>query len=134
MLDLYGGGERTRAERGTMGHQQEHSRSEGAARYHGYLLRLWQEHDGGDWRCQVHCVNTGQEWRFAGLDKLSEFLHTALAEQPPGMPGAAGPSAGGTHGQGGDAAVRQANVGPISTEVARRVDQDISTMKRRRKQ
>lgn len=43
-------------------------------RYRSYLLRLWREGPEAPWRCQVQCVGTGQELRFAGLAELFEFL------------------------------------------------------------
>jgi hypothetical protein len=43
-------------------------------RYRSYLLRLWREAPGAPWRCQVQCVGTGQEQRFAGLAEMFEFL------------------------------------------------------------
>jgi hypothetical protein len=43
-------------------------------RYRSYLLRLWREAPGAPWRCQVQCVGTGREQRFAGLAELFEFL------------------------------------------------------------
>jgi hypothetical protein len=43
-------------------------------RYRSYLLRLWREGPDAPWRCQVQCVGTGQELRFAGLAELLEFL------------------------------------------------------------
>jgi hypothetical protein len=43
-------------------------------RYRSYLLRLWREAPGGPWRCQVQCVGTGQERRFAGLAEMFAFL------------------------------------------------------------
>jgi hypothetical protein len=43
-------------------------------RYRSYLLRLWREARDAPWRCQVQCVGTDQEWRFAGLAEMFEFL------------------------------------------------------------
>jgi hypothetical protein len=43
-------------------------------RYRSYLLRLWRETPTSPWRCQVCCVGTGREHRFAGLADLFEFL------------------------------------------------------------
>jgi hypothetical protein len=43
-------------------------------RYRSYLLRLWREAPAAPWRCQVCCVGTGKEHRFAGLVELFEFL------------------------------------------------------------
>ena len=43
-------------------------------RYRSYMLRLWREAPGEPWRCQVQCVGTYQEWRFAGLAEMFEFL------------------------------------------------------------
>jgi len=43
-------------------------------RYRSYLVRLWREAPGGSWRCQVSCVGTNREQRFAGLAELFEFL------------------------------------------------------------
>lgn len=43
-------------------------------RYRSYLLRLWRQGPSMPWRCQVQCVGTGQELRFAGLAELFEFL------------------------------------------------------------
>jgi hypothetical protein len=43
-------------------------------RYRSYLLRLWREAPGSPWRCQVSCVGTGREHRFATLAELFEFL------------------------------------------------------------
>jgi hypothetical protein len=42
--------------------------------YRSYLLRLWREAPGAPWRCQVSCVGTGREQRFAGLVEMFEFL------------------------------------------------------------
>jgi hypothetical protein len=49
-------------------------------RYRSYLLRLWREAPGEPWRCQVHCVGSGQERRFPGLDRLFDFLETDLSD------------------------------------------------------
>jgi hypothetical protein len=43
-------------------------------RYRSYLVRLWREAPDAPWRCQVQCVGTGQERRFAGLAELFEFI------------------------------------------------------------
>jgi hypothetical protein len=43
-------------------------------RYRSYLVRLWREAPGSPWRCQVSCVGTGLEHRFATLAELFEFL------------------------------------------------------------
>jgi hypothetical protein len=43
-------------------------------RYRSYLLRLWREAPAAPWRCQVCCVGTDQERRFATLAELFEFL------------------------------------------------------------
>lgn len=43
-------------------------------RYRSYLLRLWREAPGSPWRCQVSCVGTGRQKRFATLAELFEFL------------------------------------------------------------
>jgi hypothetical protein len=49
-------------------------------RYRSYLLRLWREAPGAPWRCQVHCVGSGQERRLAGLERLFDFLEAELSE------------------------------------------------------
>jgi len=43
-------------------------------RYRSYLLRLWRDASGAPWRCQVQCVGTRRERRFAGLAEMVEFL------------------------------------------------------------
>lgn len=43
-------------------------------RYRSYLVRLWREAPGSPWRCQVSCVGTAQEHRFATLAELFAFL------------------------------------------------------------
>ena len=43
-------------------------------RYRSYMVRLWREAPDAPWHCQVQCVGTRQEWRFAGLAELFEFL------------------------------------------------------------
>lgn len=48
-------------------------------RYRSYLLRLWREAPGASWRCQVQCVGTNRELRFAGLAELFEFLEADTA-------------------------------------------------------
>jgi hypothetical protein len=48
-------------------------------RYRSYLLRLWREAPAAPWRCQVCCVGTRRERRFAGLAELFEFLLTDAA-------------------------------------------------------
>jgi hypothetical protein len=54
------------------------------SRYRSYLLRLWREAPGAPWRCQAHCVGTGQERRFPGLAELYEFLEAeAAGSEPP---------------------------------------------------
>ena len=53
------------------------------ARYRSYLVRLWREAPGGPWRCQVHCVTTGRERRFAGLAELFEFLEAEATGSEP---------------------------------------------------
>jgi hypothetical protein len=50
-----------------------------AGRYRSYMVRLWREASGGPWRCQVQCVGTGREQRFAGLKELFEFLEADAA-------------------------------------------------------
>lgn len=50
-------------------------------RYRSYLLRLWRESPDAPWRCQVQCVGTDRELRFAGLAELFEFL--AADSNPP---------------------------------------------------
>jgi hypothetical protein len=54
-----------------------------ADRYRSYMLRLWREAPGEPWRCQIRCVGTGREWRFAGLAETFEFLlaDTASGDQ-----------------------------------------------------
>ena len=49
-------------------------RSNDLDRYRSYLLRLWREAPGAPWRCQVRCLSTGLERRFAGLAEAFEFL------------------------------------------------------------
>jgi hypothetical protein len=48
-------------------------------RYRSYMVRLWREAPGDPWRCQVQCVGTGREQRFAGLTELFEFLVVDVA-------------------------------------------------------
>jgi len=60
-----------------------------SGQYRSYLLRLWREAPGAPWRCQVQCVGTGQERRFAGLAELFEFL---VADADGGSEGGGGSS------------------------------------------
>jgi hypothetical protein len=48
-------------------------------RYRSYMVRLWREAPGAPWRCQVRCVGTGRERRFACLAELFEFLTADVA-------------------------------------------------------
>jgi hypothetical protein len=59
------------------------TRGANPARYRSYLVRLWRETPGEPWRCQVHCVTTGRERRFAGLTELFEFLEVEAANSEP---------------------------------------------------
>jgi hypothetical protein len=61
-------------------------------RYRSYLLRLWREAPDAPWRCQVQCVGTDQEWRFAGLAEMFEFLVTDAASASRGANGSAATS------------------------------------------
>jgi hypothetical protein len=58
-------------------------------RYRSYLVRLWREVPGAPWRCQVQCVGTGRERRFAGLAELFEFLVADAASTFEGAHGTA---------------------------------------------
>jgi hypothetical protein len=44
------------------------------SRYLSYLVRLWREAPGAEWRCQVRNVGSGQEQRFVGLAGLFSYL------------------------------------------------------------
>jgi len=55
------------------------ARSNDPDRYRSYLLRLWREAPGAPWRCQVQCVGTDRERRFAGLAEMFEFLVAEVA-------------------------------------------------------
>lgn len=46
-------------------------------RYQSFLLRLWKETPELPWRYQVHCVSTGDEYRFSELDQVIAFLQGA---------------------------------------------------------
>jgi hypothetical protein len=61
--------------------------SVGPHRYRSYLLRLWREAPDSPWRCQVSCVGSGREQRFAGLAELFEFLVADAAAGPEGAGG-----------------------------------------------
>lgn len=61
-------------------------------RYRSYMVRLWREAPGAPWRCQVQCVGTGRERRFAGLAELFEFLVADAAGESEGADGTAQPS------------------------------------------
>ncbi|UCD53395.1 MAG: hypothetical protein JSW27_12240 [Phycisphaerales bacterium] len=50
------------------------ARSVDPDRYRSYMVRLWREAPGAPWRCQVSCVGTSHERRFATLAELFEFL------------------------------------------------------------
>ena len=43
--------------------------------YQSYLLRLWCEKDGADWRATLENVTTHESHNFANLISLFEFLH-----------------------------------------------------------
>ena len=58
-------------------------------RYRSYLLRLWREAPGAPWRCQVQCVGTGGERRFAGMKEMFEFLLADAAGASSGADGSA---------------------------------------------
>jgi hypothetical protein len=47
------------------------------ARYHAYLLRLWQtgEDDTAEWRALLEDPHTGERRGFADLDSLFAFLN-----------------------------------------------------------
>jgi hypothetical protein len=51
-------------------------------RYRSYMVRLWREAPGAPWRCQVQCVGTDREQRFAGLAEMFEFLVADAADTP----------------------------------------------------
>ena len=55
-------------------HRPFAARSIDPDRYRSYMVRLWREAMDGPWRCQIRCVGTGREWRFAGLPEMFEFL------------------------------------------------------------
>lgn len=50
-------------------HEQKHPFS-----YAAYLVRLWQDSDGGPWRASAQSAHTGDIQLFAGLDELFVFL------------------------------------------------------------
>jgi len=56
-------------------------------RYRSYMVRLWRETPGGPWRCQVSCVGTDRERRFAGLAEMFEFLAADAADESDGADG-----------------------------------------------
>ena len=56
-------------------------------RYRSYMVRLWREAPGVPWRCQVQCVGTGLERRFAGLAEMFEFLAADAAGESKGADG-----------------------------------------------
>jgi hypothetical protein len=64
-------------------HEAAPTRCVDPARYRSYLVRLWREAPGEPWRCQVHCVTTRRERRFAGLAELFEFLEAEVADGEP---------------------------------------------------
>lgn len=61
-------------------HEAVPTRCVDPVRYRSYLVRLWREAPGEPWRCQVHCVTTRRERRFAGLAELFEFLEAEAAD------------------------------------------------------
>lgn len=52
-------------------------------RYQSFLLRLWKETPDLPWRYQVHCVATGDEYRFSELDQVIAFLKGAAGGPEP---------------------------------------------------
>jgi hypothetical protein len=61
-------------------------------RYRSYLLRLWREAPGAPWRCQVQCVGSGDERRFAGIQEMFQFLLADAASASSGADGSASTS------------------------------------------
>ncbi|MFN8496887.1 MAG: hypothetical protein U0641_03460 [Anaerolineae bacterium] len=48
------------------------------ARYHSFLVRLWQDGAGGPWRASAHCVQTGDTLRFASVEAMFAYLAERL--------------------------------------------------------
>jgi hypothetical protein len=46
----------------------------GRAHYRSYLLRIWQEPDGGGWRGSLRSVQDDRTFHFASLEMLAMFL------------------------------------------------------------
>ena len=46
--------------------------------HRAFLLRLWRNHAGGDWRASLQTVYSGERHMFADLESLLAFLITEL--------------------------------------------------------
>jgi hypothetical protein len=57
----------------------------GARFYRSYILRLWQEQEGGEWRSSLQDTITKDCQAFANLSELFAFL-IQVTEQPESIP------------------------------------------------
>jgi hypothetical protein len=80
--DLFGRGGRGVEELRRIAHHDIDS-----GRYRSYLVRLWRDAPGCPWRCQVTCVGTARQQRFAGLAEMLEFLVADAASASEGQEG-----------------------------------------------
>ena len=55
---------------------------ESKAKYHSYLLRLWQDSDHALWHASAQCVQSNETVYFADLEDLMAFLWAQTAPQP----------------------------------------------------
>ncbi|MFZ1769336.1 MAG: hypothetical protein WAU00_09075 [Caldilinea sp.] len=56
---------------------------EATAKYHSYLLRLWQEGERRLWHVSIHCVQSGEIVHFADLEAFVAFLRAQTAPPRP---------------------------------------------------
>jgi translation initiation factor 2 alpha subunit (eIF-2alpha) len=54
--------------------------------YQSYLLRLWCEKDGADWRAALENVATHESRNFPNLMSLFEFLHDQTGQMTASIP------------------------------------------------
>lgn len=61
--------------------------------YLAYLLRLWCEDEGAEWRATLESSHTGERRGFASLSALAAYLRETTADGSPSPTDAAAPDA-----------------------------------------
>lgn len=62
---------------------REQPRFRPSSAYHAYLVRLWQNNDGGCWRASAQCVQNGHTILFGDIEQLFAFLQRQASHPPP---------------------------------------------------